>query len=108
MDRIFRDWTSGKERLHHVPLNGLPPAILDNHIANSEGTRTFVFSGGKKLSRPGGVLMPRKAKRCPYLSRRKKGKWTELVCGLPAGGACPDPRCLANADPVETVPDDGE
>ncbi len=58
-----------------------------------------------------------KKKQCPYLSRRKQGKWTELVCSLPAGDACPDPRCRARpdaiaADPVadlrERVPDDRE
>lgn len=52
--------------------------------------------------------MAGKEKRCPYLSRRKQGKWTELVCSLPAGGACPDPRCMAHPDITEIVPDDRE
>ncbi len=60
--------------------------------------------------------MPGKKKRCPYLSRRKMGKWTELVCLLPANGACLEPGCMArpdadtypDADFLERVPDDGE
>ncbi len=60
--------------------------------------------------------MAGKKKRCPYLARRKQGKWTECACSLPAGGACPDPRCMARPDADahpdtdlrETVPDGGE
>ncbi len=96
---MFQDRTLRKERKHHVPLNGLPRYVHANHSSNTEGTRTFLFSGGKKLSHRRGGLMPRKANQCPYLSGRKQGKWTELVCSLPAGGACPDPRCMANPDP---------
>ena len=52
--------------------------------------------------------MPRKEKRCPYLSRRKQGKWTELICLLPANSACLDPGCMVHPDITEIVPDDRE
>jgi len=103
-------------RLHHVLPEGLPPYVHARKSPNTEGTHTFLFLGGKKPSPQGGPLMAGKKKRCPYLARRKKGKWTELACSLPAGGACPDPRCMARPDADahpdtdlrETVPDGGE
>ena len=49
-------------------------------------------------------MPPRKRKKCPYLTSTKEGKWTKLVCSIPAGKECPNPRCLANPDPVEEDP----
>jgi len=97
-------------------LRGSPPDVHARKSRNREGTRTFLFPGGKKLSPLEGPLMADKKRGCPYLSRRKQGKWTECACSLPAGGACPDPRCMArpdaethpDADHREVVPDDGE
>lgn len=52
--------------------------------------------------------MPRKTRKCPHFSQRKAGKWVKMVCTLPEGEICPDPRCLANPDYQEPVPDAGE
>lgn len=49
-----------------------------------------------------------KKKKCPYFSVQKKGKWTKMVCTLPAGKRCPDPRCQANPDYQEPDQDDDE
>jgi len=49
-----------------------------------------------------------KKKKCPYFSAQKKGKWTKMVCTLPAGKLCPDPRCQANPDFQEPDQDDDE
>ncbi len=52
--------------------------------------------------------MARKAQKCPHFSKRRKGKWINLACTLPKGEPCPDPRCQANPDFQEPVPDAGE
>lgn len=83
---------------------GLPPHVHARKSRNTEGTRTFLFFRREKPSPQGGCLMPGKKKQCPYLSRRNLGKWTELVCSLPAGGACPDPRCMAHPDGITADP----
>lgn len=49
-----------------------------------------------------------KKKKCPHFSSRKAGKWTTLVCTLPAGQVCPNPSCQANPDRQEPDPDDEE
>ena len=51
-------------------------------------------------------MAQKKAKRCPHFASRKNGRWTEMVCPLPAGGRCPDPQCSANPDREEPVPDE--
>ncbi|HNW80532.1 MAG TPA: hypothetical protein PLM60_04545 [Methanoregulaceae archaeon] len=53
-------------------------------------------------------MAARKAKRCAYYQSRKRGKWTEMVCTLPSRGLCPNPRCQANPESLEPVPDAGE
>jgi len=53
-------------------------------------------------------MAARKAKRCPYYQSRKCGKWTEMVCTLPTGGLCPNPRCQANPELLEPVSDAGK
>lgn len=91
--------------------SGLPQYVHAFHSSNTEGTHIFLFVGGKKPSYSrycGGVLMARKAKKCPHFTSRKSGKWTEMVCTLPTGGVCPNPRCQANPDYQEPVPDAGE
>ena len=95
-------------RLHHVLPEGLPPYVHARKSRNTEGTHTFLFFREEKPSPQEACLMPRKEKRCPYLSRRKQGKWTELICLLPANSACQDPGCMAHPDITEIVPDDRE
>jgi len=93
-----------------VQNNGLPRQVHANHSPNREGTHKLLFFGGKKPShsqdRGDGLMAGKKAKRCPHFSTRKNGKWTELYCTLPGGGTCPDPKCTANPDREETVPDE--
>jgi predicted P-loop ATPase len=52
--------------------------------------------------------MAKKTQKCPYFSRRKTGKWIRLSCSIPEGMPCPNPRCQANPDFQEPVPDAGE
>jgi len=49
-----------------------------------------------------------KRKKCPHFSAQKKGRWTTMVCTLPAGEPCPDLCCQANPDYQEPDQDDGE
>lgn len=102
-------WQSQAKRKQHVQNSGLPRYVHAYHSSNTEGTPKLLFVGGKKLScsqAPGSGLMARKkALRCPHFASQKNGKWTELVCRLPAGGVCPDPQCPANPDREEPVPD---
>jgi len=49
-----------------------------------------------------------KRKKCPHFSSRKEGKWTTMVCTLPACTPCPDPCCQANPDPKELEQDEDE
>lgn len=49
-----------------------------------------------------------KRKKCPHFSTRKKGRWTTMVCTLPAGKPCPDPGCQANPDYQEPDRDEDE
>jgi len=65
----------------------------------------------------GGVLMGfgtasssavKKAKKCPFFKSRKEGKWTTLVCTIPADGICPNPHCQAHPDYQEPDPHAGD
>lgn len=49
-----------------------------------------------------------KRKKCPHFSAQKKGRWTTMICTLPAGTPCSDPNCQANPDYQEPDQDDGE
>ena len=49
-----------------------------------------------------------KKEKCPHFSTRKKGRWTTMVCTLPAGTPCPDPGCQANPDYQEPDRDEDE
>jgi hypothetical protein len=48
----------------------------------------------------------KKTGKCPFLTRKKDGRWLKLACTLPE--ACPNTRCLANPGYQEPVPDGGE
>ena len=100
------------------PLLMLPP---DLHFSGKI-SHTPPCTGQKTLlSRPcRGALMARaivsrpaaaptkKKKKCPFFASRKAGKWTTMVCTLPADATCPDPRCQANPDSPEPDPHAGD
>ncbi len=49
-----------------------------------------------------------KTRRCPHFTARKEGRWTTMVCTLPAGRTCPNPHCQAHPDYQEPDRDDDE
>jgi len=47
-------------------------------------------------------------KKCSHFSARRNGKWTTMVCTLPAGMTCPNPHCQANPEFQESDQDENE
>lgn len=50
----------------------------------------------------------KKAKKCPFFRSQREGKWTKMVCTLPEGMICPNPRCQANPEYQEPDPHVGD
>ncbi len=49
-----------------------------------------------------------KKRKCPHYTARKQGRWTTMVCTLPAGKICPNPHCQAHPDYQEPDQDENE
>jgi len=94
-----------------LPASGKKGCDTDSGVSTN-GRLTFDVPRSTRGLSPqprqsGGAVMAKK-KKCPHFSRRKVGKWTRMVCTLPAGQPCSNVHCQAHPDYQEPDPDENE